>query len=84
MSEIKLKPCPFCGGKAEIDTGTNGAEIKCIQCGLGTGYIEDKDDYMEYQGTTVFREEAYIRHKRPKGVEVAIEKWNRRAGEQNE
>ena len=25
MSEIKLKPCPFCGGKAEFTTKTNSS-----------------------------------------------------------
>ena len=43
MSEIKLKPCPFCGGKAEIkqlmyqhtypQTATTGRTINC-ECGM--------------------------------------------------
>lgn len=43
MDEIKLKPCPFCGGDAEIlmeSRGTNGHDelsvkyrIRCKHCG---------------------------------------------------
>lgn len=33
MSEIKLKPCPFCGGKAEIIQHPNGKTT--ISCGKG-------------------------------------------------
>jgi len=30
----KLKPCPFCGGKAEYDNNDRGAEwIYCTECG---------------------------------------------------
>lgn len=48
MSEIKLKPCPFCGGDAEfvaVITGTDGDgeltgkyKIRCKKCG-GSGSI---------------------------------------------
>ena len=31
MKETELKPCPFCGGKADFITDT--ATIKCKQCG---------------------------------------------------
>ena len=84
MSEIKLKPCPFCGCHPELNMGLSGAEIRCPHCGIGTGYIRDEGDYMEFTRMTEFGEEGYIRHKRPNGIEVAIENWNRRAGEQNE
>lgn len=39
---------------------------------------------MIYKGVTEFREEAYIRIKHKTGAEIAVEKWNRRAGEQND
>ena len=73
MSEIKLKPCPFCGCHPELNMGLSGAEIRCPHCGIGTGYIRDEGDYMEFTRMTEFGEEGYIRHKRSNGIEVAIE-----------
>lgn len=37
MSEIKLKPCPFCGGEAKI-IGAIGAVFcaRCTECGAET------------------------------------------------
>lgn len=33
MSELKLKPCPFCGGEAEIRKYVNGYNIWfCARC----------------------------------------------------
>lgn len=34
MSE--LKPCPFCGGKAELVTGAPEYWVRCLTCGAGT------------------------------------------------
>lgn len=43
MSEIKLKPCPFCGGEASIKSVTKGTFVKkvgyfavCNSCGAST------------------------------------------------
>ena len=35
MNETKLKPCPFCGGRAEILRSPfgNGCRVKCQHCG---------------------------------------------------
>ena len=32
MSEIELKPCPFCGGKAEIEFSTICPELCSVLC----------------------------------------------------
>lgn len=47
MSEIKLLPCPFCGGKFEEINNTSCKQgdnwlwsTECMECGL---FIEDKD-----------------------------------------
>lgn len=45
MSEIKLKPCPFCGGKAMIDSDyifKNSWKVFCRNCGCGTGIYDGK------------------------------------------
>ena len=33
MNEIKLKPCPFCGGEAKVEYAGNNAYIRCVPCG---------------------------------------------------
>jgi Lar family restriction alleviation protein len=41
MKTVKLKPCPFCGGKAEMHemaslTGATICRISCVKCECGT------------------------------------------------
>lgn len=37
MSEIKLKPCPFCGGKADLYLDGRGLYVaQCVYCGSRT------------------------------------------------
>ena len=51
MSEIKLKPCPCCGGEAEIrqryikydGVVTMGFEIKCKRCRLRSMAFFEKE-----------------------------------------
>ena len=39
MSEIKLKPCPFCGGEAILKRDRIGLYcVKCTNCGCMTTY----------------------------------------------
>lgn len=49
MSELKLKPCPFCGG-TDIDIRTNDYGLSwysfCNDCGVMCGYAMTKDDVM--------------------------------------
>lgn len=73
MSE-ELKPCPFCGGEAELDTsqayralsgGTLGsrAAVYCARCGADMGFC-----YEDAPGTP--REDI---------VNQVVDDWNRRA-----
>lgn len=42
MSEIKLKPCPFCGGEAILKRDRIGLYcVKCTNCGCMTTYQFD-------------------------------------------
>lgn len=75
-----LKPCPFCGGKAEICSDVNRIMgkfwyIRCKKCYCrGSGIyesgrkLEPQEEYAAIIGAW----------------EKAIESWNRRAGEQDE
>lgn len=51
MAEIKLKPCPFCGGKAEIKRcvgfgfGIEQAYVECTRCKAQTKRIEPSVNY---------------------------------------
>ena len=37
--ETELKPCPFCGGRAELHEEGNYCLVKCTQCGAETGIV---------------------------------------------
>lgn len=75
MNEIELKPCPFCGGKAEIRRCKvyldEAMEVHCTEC--GTSQPKELTNHRMYtNGGEIFMTE-----------EMAIEKitsrWNRRA-----
>lgn len=34
--EVKLKPCPFCGGEAQLNNTENIASVRCRFCGAAT------------------------------------------------
>lgn len=61
--DIKLKPCPFCGGEAKLTVSNyvacqdDFAEVKCAECGIGFHFGID----VEYSAK-----------------DRAIEVWNRR------
>lgn len=47
-TKIELKPCPFCGGEADIFTSaevgylrSNGFTVRCCNCFCGTGMYKD-------------------------------------------
>lgn len=68
MSEIKLKPCPLCGGEAVISVG-KGVCVICRECGCRTISLIDGNSQGKSCGGAIYR---------------VIDKWNRRAGEQDE
>ena len=58
MSDIKLLPCPFCGGEAEVFTsdeigylGNDGYTVKCGSCICGTGHYKDRQRAIEMWNT---------------------------------
>ena len=62
----ELKPCPFCGGRAEITTSVSSSLPRnptaiciCVKCGASGRWVED----IRRDGTFIAR---------------AAEEWNRR------
>lgn len=72
MGEIKLKPCPFCGGRAKLKhgypyrqiKGMRQAVVQCKSCGCRTITYRQ----LPYQSWTEVDDEA-------------VNAWNKRAGE---
>lgn len=70
MDEIKLKPCPFCGGEAHIVTGVEEflmkkyptVKVVCNKCNNQTANLMD----------TSFN--AYV-------VKMVIDSWNKRVND---
>ena len=62
--EKRLKPCPFCGGKAEVSSGRFDRKdisyVVCTRCGSRGEFFFISPEYAS--------------------AERAIEAWNRRAG----
>ena len=56
MSEVKLKPCPFCSGKPKMATCDWGYSVKeywyyCSSCGCETQKYHSKEDAAEQWNT---------------------------------
>lgn len=71
--EIKLKPCPFCGGKAETKSCVNVTPI----IDENGAYVDADTSYFEWTGCPICDIGFYIVEDEPEGV--TIERWNRRA-----
>ena len=69
---ITLKPCPFCGGEADVMltgnsiVGYSKAEVRCRVCGMGRTYRKVKGMSSDVIRTSIAR------------------KWNRRANDGRE
>lgn len=68
MKKIKLKPCPFCGGKADVDSYYSN-----------NGFFDEPTKIYKVfcQDCLCQTDEEYIKDK-------AIESWNRRTNDEME
>lgn len=56
MSEIELKPCPFCGSKAKLMRVGAGRIVKCEGCGVSTSFMAD-DAAQAWNARAIDRDE---------------------------
>lgn len=74
----QLKPCPFCGGRAELETGDTmlrwRAYIHCTKCG-SIGRIVFEGNAVAFVNTP----SKYI--SKDDALEKAMSSWNQRAEE---
>ena len=51
MSDEKLEPCPFCGGKAGISYGRMGDTrmpyVECLECAAGSDFCFTEEEAAE-------------------------------------
>lgn len=73
----RLMPCPFCGGKANMITITNGSThhdvsftfgIECSECGTCLPWVRELRATLEDGELKITKDER----------EKAVEEWNRR------
>lgn len=76
MSEIKLKPCPFCGGEAHkriaFPVDSDGMEmnmyiVECENCDIGFSRLWDEEEVIEAWNTRKPMEELEKDYKNYKG-----------------
>ena len=68
-TKLKLKPCPFCGGKAFHDGGAGHHCVRCSNCGVGNEWLPKSRKPGDYWLA------AYT------NPTAAARAWNCRAGE---
>ena len=79
----ELKPCPFCGGEAEVRTHFSCVyeriygEVKCKNCGISKRGSKTFDTYdATYCG---YDTPEWVANAHAEAKQSAIEAWNRRA-----
>lgn len=76
----ELKPCPFCGGDAqlrvqEVDYGLCGAWVQCTNCNARTNCMNTHELVLHQCSVAT----PITAESRKRGINKAVEAWNRRA-----
>lgn len=79
MNEFELKPCPCCGGEAEIRDFQFfldiGVKVKCKVCGVQTHGTPIDHPCLTPDGL-----DESTRYTREQAIEIEAKMWNRRSG----
>ena len=80
MNEFELKPCPCCGGAAEIvrgeTFGVRRRSVRCTECGLETQKVfVDKPAITSKSYPHV---DESTRYTEQEATQITVELWNRR------
>ena len=74
---VELKPCPFCGGEAEIHSQpiytSDGVCVRCTEYHARSRFFPCDCDYLFYHG------EKNVFISKERATNDAINLWNRRA-----
>ena len=78
MKETEFKPCPFCGGKAEV-IDTHVYLDKAIRIGCKSCFCATRRILIDHPRLTADGLDESTRYTRNQAIEKAAELWNRRA-----
>lgn len=75
MSNVELKPCPFCqSDKIRIDTYDSGYKCSCNNCGCNSKVIDWGYTARDKDHKSIFE----FPERKARGIELATEAWNNR------
>lgn len=81
MKETELKPCPFCGGKAELKEG-NVYLDRCIRARCKNGCVSSKPILIDHPRMTADGLDESTRYTEDQAKQEAAKIWNRRADDE--